>query len=259
LETLLGVFQGVDFLLLHLLIGSWLFSAVITEQKSMRGLAILTFASSLAVAVLTAASMSDSFAVSDLFSVFKITEFGHLSILKLLALLAWASGLIKRGFLTPVVLLPLTWILTEHAGASAKFSYIAAVWVHSLTIAFWLGGLWSLFFWLKDRAPDQAAKTVHRFSRFAMLATACILASGLLMAFWAGVSITHPFATVYGRLVAAKLGAFVLALGFASFNQFVHLRKRGFGPMRREIGFELVLVFSAFLLAGFLTRAMPPS
>jgi putative copper resistance protein D len=156
---------------------------------------------------------------------------GALALLVLLGLLpgggaSWwrASAAILGG----IALATLAW---NGHGASTEgpmgTPHLAADLVHLLASGLWLGALAVLLLRLCRRAPDadHVART-HRalagFSGLGTLLVAAILLSGLIN-FWVLVGIDHLpalTATLYGRLLLAKLALFAMMLALAARNRF---------------------------------------
>jgi putative copper export protein len=150
--------------------------------------------------------------------------------------------------------------------------FVALDYAHFLGASIWTGGLVSLIFWLRRQLQRQDELNtgithviVRQFSHFAIASTAAIAGSGLILSYFYGVRPNALFATNYSKLVLLKTGLFVATLAIASINQFIHLRKwnpkfeKNFAQgVLRESLFELVLIFSVLLVAGFLTRTATP-
>jgi putative copper export protein len=288
--TLLGIVHGLDFLLSCLLVGQILFFSLVLPSggesakssfyfSKLHTLAALAFLSSTVWMILTAANMSGSWAAADLWAAVSSTSFGHLWCLRILvlALLALIWPRLRSG--SAWVLVPLFGVLlisslTGHAAAGehSTFLPVAIDWIHSVVVAAWAGGLLSLYQWLGARVSslnsnsNLSIKVVTRFSHLAMISTAVIFGTGILMAYTNGVSFRHPWDSEYGTKALLKVGLFSAALGAAAVNQFVHLRsaketeERKFAlSIRREIRIEIALVLFVFLVAGFLTMTELPS
>jgi putative copper export protein len=290
-STILGLLHGLDYLLSSGLVGSLIFSALIESSAGQpavirfsrsRAISLVLASATLLVSaiwlVLVAADMAESWNLSDLMMVATSTSFGHLSACKLavvLAVLLLAFSNLLFRFWWVALALPLCFSLSGHAGAekAGAFTSVAIDAVHLLTVSIWTGGLVSLLLWLRARLrgtdasayPNASILVVTRFSHFAMVSTALIGVTGVIMALRFGVSLTSPWASDYGKLVLVKIALFTAALGAASINQFIHMK--GWGAERetqftrsvyREIHFELVAVWVVFFVVGFLTRMPPP-
>jgi putative copper export protein len=294
MSIVLGLVHGIDYALSNWLIGSTIFYCFIVTAggpeakellsdwpKRMRVLLGLTLLSSFAWTLLTVSDMAESWLPSELWTAIDQTTFGHIwcarlaLLVGLVLIVRWSYRTRARtlAFLSLVLLLPVFSVLTGHSGAqnNGLLIRVAIDWSHSLAVGVWSGGLWMLYVWLGKRlsinqiAPNVSHQVVTRFSHFAMASTGVIAASGLVMAYLAGVSILHPWATTYGLLIIGKVFFFTAALLAAAINQFIHLRTwtPGREPefarrVRREVGLELALVLIIFTIAGFLARTATP-
>ena len=291
----LGIIHGIDYALSNWLIGVTVFCCFILTAGGQESQALLadwpnrirrligfTFLSSLTWTLFTSSDMAQSWSPSDLWLALTHTNFGHLWCwrLGLLVVLFLVAPRLNRsraltlGFLVLVLLLPVFSALSGHAGAQKQYVFFRVLidWGHSLAVGVWSGGLWTLYIWLGKRLsikqilPEISYRVVKRFSHFAMVSTAIITLSGLLMAYLAGVSLLHPWTTSYGLLIVGKVFFFAAALLVAAMNQFIHLRM--WAPERepafamaiwREVRMELVFLLFVFVLAGFLARTSMPT
>jgi putative copper resistance protein D len=278
LSSWLGLLHGLDFIFTALFVGSVAFSLWIAPpQQSFRklhiSLLLILLLISSAWFVCLSAEMADSWKIDELLNVVKNTAFGHLWIVKIILLITLL--LFRRPFislLTPA--LPLFSSLTGHANAQPQHSalFIGLDYIHFLGASIWTGGLVCLVFWLRDRFKNsssgetgQSYLVVRRFSHFAIASTIAIAVSGLTLAYLYGVRPYAFFSGDYSELVLLKTILFVTTLSLASVNQFIHLRKwnpnfeRKFVQgVLRESFFELILIFAALIVAGFLTRTQIP-
>lgn len=153
--------------------------------------------------------------------------------------------------------------MTGHAAtATPRWLTAPAVFLHGVSLAFWIGSLVPLA--LLMRAPREVAIDVlTRFSRVIPFAVATLLASGLLLAI---VQLERPNAlwtTDYGRVLAIKLVLVLLLLAIALWNRLrltPQVEKGGArsrNRMRRSIVAELVLVVGILGVVG-LWRFTPP-
>lgn len=286
---LLGLLHGLDYVASHFLVGAILFALLVLhlrsattinrELRAIRVLAALTLVSSSLYMLISAADMMESWAVSDLWMGMSHSTFEHLwciRILLLAGIFGFASGeSLRKGKWVVLSGLALCALLVSsmsgHAGSQPTWTVarVALDWSHSLAIAAWTGGLFSLWrwlgTWLKRAETESSYLVVRRFSHLAMASTVWIGVSGLVMTYWAGVSLLRPWESEYGLLICGKITLFGAALAAAAINQFLHLRK--FDPnrealfakaIRREVTLELIFAILIFGVAGFLTRTMFP-
>jgi copper transport protein len=250
------------------------------EQRVVRRLAAITLCTSAGYMIGSAADMMESWAAGDLWLAMSHSVFGHLWCVRV-ALLLGALFLARDEtpskskwivMFTVALGVLLTSSLSGHAGAQEEWmqARVAVDWTHSIAVAAWAGGLFSLRRWLSGwldniealpRGAGSAYQLVQRFSHLAMGSTGSIGVTGILMTYWAGVSFIRPWESTYGLLICAKLALFSAALLAAAINQFLHLRR--YDPtreaffaraIRREVTLELVCVTVIFGVAGFLAR-----
>ncbi|MBN8975181.1 MAG: CopD family protein [Rhizobiales bacterium] len=151
---------------------------------------------------------------------------------------------------------------TGHA-ASAQPRYLTmpAVFLHGVSLAFWIGALLPLAFAM--RGPrEMAVNILMRFSRAIPFAVAALLASGLLLATIQLERLDALWTTDYGRVLAIKLTLVAALLLLALWNRLrltPHIGNGGRARrlMRRSIFAELVLVAAILGVVG-LWRFTPP-
>jgi len=151
---------------------------------------------------------------------------------------------------------------TGHAAtAPPKSLMTAAVFLHGIGLAFWIGALLPLAIAL--RQPDKAAVGIlMRFSRVIPLAVVVLLASGLLLAIIQVERFEALWTTVYGRVLATKLALVAALLLLALWNRLwltprIGKDDRAGRTLRRSIAAELMLVVAILGVVG-LWRFTPP-
>jgi putative copper export protein len=286
MQFFLSILHGLDYFIVHILIGTLFFCSFI-ENRFRPRLTLLTcsaFGLSSLWMIFSAHEMADSWTFTDLWTAMAETSFGHIWCFRILVLLFLAiasKSLIKKPIgLILLCILATTLILfssfTSHA-ANRETGLVLAIIadsLHSFAIAIWTGGICALYFWLGDRLAcvnatalnsNENFKTVERFSHFAMVATGIIATTGVYLTYIANVSFSRPWSTQYGLFITGKVLFFLLALAAASVNHFKHLRKWQPGQdelfmksLRREIRLEGIAIIVIFALAGFLTRTALP-
>ena len=194
------------------------------------------------------------------------TSFGLTAIAAAFALLAGlfalqARGRVARGLaLFGRLAVGLALALSGHAGAAApQWLTRPAVFVHAVTVAFWVGSLVPLAAALRG---DAGAAVLAAFSRAIPWALAPLVASGAVLAV---IQVEQPellLGTAYGRLLCAKLLLVALLLMLAAWNRYrltpAIARNGDDAPrLRRTIGFELALV-AAILGVVAAWRFTPP-
>lgn len=162
---------------------------------------------------------------------------------------------------------------TGHAVAGIGGTGALASIEDALHLAFagvWSGGLLGLTivlgYALKERTWLHGARAAAlRFSSVALVATACIAATGILRASTLVGTWQALVATPYGRLLCAKIAAFCIALCLAAVNRSRLRRRRtdaetpeaGSKRLRRGLLYEQVLV-QVVILAVAIFGILPP-
>jgi copper transport protein len=148
------------------------------------------------------------------------------------------------------------------ASAEPRDLTMLAVFMHGVSLAFWIGALWPLCLALRDNS-ERSTVLLLRFSRWIPLAIAALLASGTLLAV---VQLQQPDAlwtTNYGRVFVVKLALVALLLALALWNRarltpaIVKAEPGAHSRLRRAIVQELVLVALILAVVG-LWRFTPP-
>lgn len=137
-----------------------------------------------------------------------------------------------------------------------------AIFIHGVTIAFWIGALIPLAVGWRTRAPD-ATITLHRFSRIIPWTVLLLIAAGVTMA---KIQVGGPaglITTTYGRVFMVKLLLLVVLFLVAAWNRWRLTRPvlkgdaRAIRRFSRSIGVELALVLAIFAVVA-LWRFTPP-
>lgn len=151
---------------------------------------------------------------------------------------------------------------TGHA-ASAQPRYLTmpAVFLHGVSLAFWIGALLPLAVAMRRRR-EQAVGMLMEFSRAIPFAVAALLVSGLLLATIQLERLDALWSTDYGRVLTIKLALVAALLLLALWNRLWLTPRIGNGGharrlMRRSILAELALVLAILGVVG-LWRFTPP-
>ncbi|MGN6311603.1 MAG: copper resistance CopC/CopD family protein [Xanthobacteraceae bacterium] len=151
---------------------------------------------------------------------------------------------------------------TGHA-ASAQPRYLAmpAVFLHGVSLAFWIGALLPLVFAMRE-PREVAVGLLMRFSRAIPFVVAALLASGLLLATIQLERLDALWTTDYGRVLAIKLALVATLLLLALWNRLwltprINNAGRARLLMRRSIFAELALAVAILGVVG-LWRFTPP-
>jgi len=148
-----------------------------------------------------------------------------------------------------------------HAYASGDQLLMASLALHLLAVSAWLGGLLPL--WLAIRAAPSPGHVARRFSTYALIAVAVIVASGVLQAraligSWSGL-----FDTLYGQIALIKIGLLIGLLALAVINRLVFTPALDRAPrdqrqLRVSLSVELALGVCVIAVAGLLASQAPP-
>jgi putative copper resistance protein D len=291
-QALLGLIHGLDYLFVHVLIGSMGFYAFVLPARAnakqllpnfaVRTRAVLCCAVLISTLWLVASSadMAESWSPANIWMAMMKTDFGHIWCIRIVALVILAilwrkTFLLSRGVEALFAILALLLLSSSYTGhlsppsINLPFMFIVD-WLHSLAVAVWTGGLLGLYLWLGNRLKareferEMSHSVVERFSHFAMVSTSVLAFTGVVMAYQLGVPLFWPWSTDYGKVLSLKIALFACALAAAAINQFLHLRgwkegqeERFTKALRREVRLEFSIVVIVFMIAGFLTRLMP--
>jgi copper transport protein len=157
------------------------------------------------------------------------TQFGYLSILRLVIAVAWvpllrrllrpeSAGRLPKwgaplaGALATIVASTLAWSGHAHTGRLTWLAVPADV-VHVLALTTWLGGLAVLAYALfPGHRLDELREAVPRFSRTAVACVSALVVSGSFQS-WRQVGSLHALTTTtYGRILMVKLFLVVLLI-----------------------------------------------
>ena len=137
----------------------------------------------------------------------------------------------------------------------------SAVFLHGITIAFWIGALAPLA--AAMTAPKRRTEEIKRFSRAILVSLVLLLASGFVLAAVELQRIDALWTTAYGLVFSAKLAAVVVLLALAAVNRFAlaPLAATGdgvaAGRLARSSRAELLIALVIFGLVA-LWRFTPP-
>ena len=141
----------------------------------------------------------------------------------LLALMSrWITSLAGGRAISAVALVAIGAALTLSGHASTAPPQVLtrpAIFIHGISIAFWVGSLVPLATLIPDDGL-QAASTLKRFSQTIPFAVALLVASGVLLAVVQLGRVNALWTTTYGPVLDAKLAAVVILLGLAARNRF---------------------------------------
>jgi copper resistance protein D len=169
-----------------------------------------------------------------------------------------------------------------HTGSSAdRFGTVHLIngGIHLAAAAMWPGCLFPLFVFLTHTLGGSdleefspITQVVRRFSFSSIIAVTLLSATGLVNSLFAIGDIRTMFDSHYGRLLAAKIGAFLIMAGIGAWNLFMIIpgldRLKAAGNLRasdwkrraliRNVVWELSLGTAAILIVAILGITPPP-
>jgi copper transport protein len=177
--------------------------------------------------------------------------------------LRWRGAAARAASVGALLGVGLALATTGHAAnAEPRLITGTAVFLHGVSLAFWIGALVPLATALAG-PRELAAGALQVFSRWIPLAVAALLASGILLAVVQLSRLDALWTTDYGRVLTAKLVLVLLLLAIALWNRLrlTPTFAQAVDPPRRQlrglIAVELVLVVVILGIVG-LWRFTPP-
>jgi copper transport protein len=179
------------------------------------------------------------------------------------ALLALAAPvrLARASALVGLLGIGLALLLSGHAGTvEPRWLTRSAVFLHAITVAFWIGALIPLV--AAIRAGDRDA--LMRFSRLIPIPLAVLIATGCLLMVVQLDRVDALWTTRYGMVLSGKLAVVALLVAFAAANRFALVPRFAVTgstpagrPLAASIRIELAL---AFVILGLVAswRFTPP-
>lgn len=151
-----------------------------------------------------------------------------------------------------------------HASAAEpRWLTRTALFMHIVTIAWWVGALLPLVLLLRQ-TPKASAPPLLRFSRAIPFAILPLVASGAALAI---IQLGPPAASwwsPYGQVLAAKLTLLIALFSIASWNRWVLTEpaaagdRRALSHMRRGIAAEIVIILAVLGLVSVWRFTPPP-
>jgi copper transport protein len=185
--------------------------------------------------------------------------------LGLLALVArWVIRQERLVLLSGALLVAGSFAASGHAAtAGPPWITLPAITLHALCAAFWIGAFAPLLLALRRLPRDQVLVLMRAFSAAAVVAVACLLLAGVILA---AAQVRTPaalIATAYGRLLLLKLALVAVLLGLGALNRLVltpalaREASAGVG-LRRTIGVDLALAAGVIAATAGLGTVPPP-
>ena len=139
-----------------------------------------------------------------------------------------------------------------------------ADWVHLSAVSLWIGGLVALAVAVWPAAPELRREVFARFSRFATVLVALVLAAGTYLAIVRLPAFHDLWAASYGRVLLVKLALVALVLAWGAVHRFFvrpALASAGDGflvRVGRSVVGESLAGIAVLLVAAVLVDSKPP-
>jgi copper transport protein len=182
----------------------------------------------------------------------------------LLVTARWTGRHERLALLGGALLVAASFALSGHAATSGP-AWIArpALVLHALCAAYWVGSFAPLLVALRRLPREGTLLLLRAFSAGAVVAVACLLLAGVVLA---ALQVRTPAALVttdYGRLLLLKLALVVLLLGLGALNRLVltpalERQDQAVIGLRRTIGVELALAAGVVAVTAGLGSVPPP-
>ncbi|HEY3922259.1 MAG TPA: copper resistance protein CopC [Gaiellaceae bacterium] len=128
-----------------------------------------------------------------------------------------------------------------------------ADWVHISAVSLWIGGLVALVVAVFPAAPGLRREVLARFSRFATVLVALVLAAGTYLAIVRLPAFHDLWRNGYGQVLLVKICLVAVAVAWGGVHKFFP-RARVF----RSIAGEMAVGLAVLLVAAILTDSKPP-
>jgi putative copper export protein len=183
--------------------------------------------------------------------------------------LAWLAD--RTSLLWPALVLGLGFAsglsLSGHSAVDAGASWKSelADWVHLCAACLWIGGLVQLALVVLPLAPTLRRRAFLRFSTFATVLVALLLAAGIYLSILRLPHLRDLWSTGYGHVLLVKLGLVSLALAWGGVHRLLAVPQvaRGgeglFPRLPRSVLGESFAGMAVLLAAAVLVDSKPPS
>jgi copper transport protein len=182
--------------------------------------------------------------------------------------LAWLLD--RTALLVPALVIALAFAsglsLSGHDAVDAGSSWKSelADWVHLSAVSLWIGGLIALAVCVWPAAPALRREVFVRFSSFATVLVALVLAAGTYLAIVRLPAVSDLWSSGYGRVLLVKLSLVALVLAWGAVHRFVvrpALGSSGDGFLARvgrSVAGESAVGIAVLLVAAVLVDSKPP-
>ena len=174
--------------------------------------------------------------------------------------LLWPALILGLGFASGLS-------LSGHSAADAGSSWKSelADWVHLSAACLWIGGLVQLALVVLPLAPELRRSAFLRFSGFATMLVALLLAAGIYLSIVRLPHVHDLWKTGYGHVLLVKLGLVALALAWGGLHRLIAVPEvsRGgdglFARLPRSVLGESLTGTAVLLAAAVLVDSKPPA
>jgi copper transport protein len=186
-----------------------------------------------------------------------------------LLFLAWLTD--RTAFLWPAFVLGLGFSsglsLSGHSAADAGSSWKSelADWVHLSAASLWIGGLVQLAVVVLPLAPELRRRAFLRFSTFATVLIALLLAAGIYLSILRLPHVHDLWTAGYGHVLLVKLALVALALGWGGAHRVFVVPRVANGSeglltrLSRSVLGESLAGMAVLLAAAVLVDSKPPT
>jgi copper transport protein len=186
-----------------------------------------------------------------------VTAFLYLAWLTDRTWLLWPAFLLGIGFASGLS-------LSGHAATTSRLAELAD-WVHLAAATLWVGGLVQLLLVVWPAAPALRGGAFLRFSRYATVLVATLLAAGIYLSVLRLPRLADLWEASYGQVLLVKLGLVALALAWGAAHHFL-VRPRIERPgserllarVTRSLAAESAVAMGILLVAAILVDSKPP-
>jgi putative copper resistance protein D len=244
-------------------------------RRLIRNLAAVAALAGAAMILVTAASMAgDAAGLADAGLARMILQAGEgrASLIRLIGLVLIVVNLTARrpGALALLgavaAATSFAWIGHVHSLASVRSDWLpaAAIVVHLLGVAFWLGALIPLLVVAGEADRSLLAATVGRFGTAALIVVGALLAAGVVLLCMLLLDVSDLWADGYGRFLLTKFSLVSCLLALAAFN---HWRltprlfaddERALRALKRSIMAELAVAGCVLVVTAAMTTLTGP-
>jgi copper transport protein len=186
-----------------------------------------------------------------------VTAFLYLAWLTDRTWLLWPALVLGVGFASGLS-------LSGHAATTSRLAELAD-WVHLVAATLWVGGLVQLLAVVWPAAPQLRTGAFLRFSRYATVLVAALLAAGIYLSVLRLPRLADLWEASYGQILLVKLALVAAALAWGGVHHFLvrpRLERPGsdrlVARLSRSLAGESAVAMAILLVAAILVDSRPP-